>query len=1197
MVKYIMLKLACNVNSIKKRLKNMKMFKLINTAFFVFIYIIFSIANVNAESKRVIENFDTSENWEKITFEGTELELSAKNGVKGNSLCLDYDMKETKGYVVASKKVSMSLPEDYKLTFYVKGISPTNRLELKLIDKDENVFWAKWENFRFSEEWKKITLRKKNISFGWGPSPGIKLTEVAKIEFGVAAGEGGKGKVYFDEFTLVPVSASESTINMKASASSSENNSNIPQNAVDGDMQTRWASEFSDPQWLEVDMEKTVKLIGVTLYWEAAYAKAYDVLISKNGSEWTNVYTTNESDGNKDDIYFKKTDARYLKIVGKERATDWGYSLFEVKPKQLDEKIKLTASSVKKPHSPFDALDGSMKTGWRTDKTDVQWLNLDFGKINEIGGLFLFWDRDYAGSYDVAASADGKEWNTVYETSGGNGGRDRIYFEETEARFIKITCKVSGTGNGYMINEIDIKGPEEAATPLKMYEVAAEEAPEGYYPMWLSKKQAYWTVVGVTEDKKEALFCEDGSIEVDKGGFSVSPFLYIDGKFITRKEAKISQSLEKDYLPIPLVKWECKDVDLYTKAFAHGKPGKSSIYLWYKVSNKTKKNISGKLFLTVRPFQVNPPWQWGGGRAPIYKIEYVNDIIKADEKRNIYSLTRPDDFGVSGFKHGDIVNYISKGNVPKEKNINDKDGYASGALEYNFKLGPDGTQEYFLIIPFYGQRSDISINIGESEAREKVNIRLKEIIDFWESRVSNVEINIPDKDIVNTLKSNIAYILINRDIWAIQPGSRSYERAWIRDGAMTSSAILRLGVTKEVREYIDWYSGYLYEDGKVPCVVDYRGADPYPEYDSQGEYIYAVLQYYIFTKDKKFLQDKLQKIIKVLEYLIYLRNQRTTSEFRNGPPEKRALYGLLPESGSHEGYCDNPMHSYWDDFWALKGWKDARTIANILDKKDLLGWINKEEAALRKSLYDSINLAMKNKNIDFIPGCAEKGDFDPTSTAIAIVVCDELEHLPQPALDNTYNRYYEDLLKRIKPGWKGAFTPYEVRTVQAFVMMDQKEKAINLLEYLMTCRRPLKWNHLAEVVFSEYRYPEFIGDMPHTWVGSGYINAIRSIFLYEKDNKLILCHGVPEKWLSGKQGVSVKKFPTYFGNINYSINKNNNILKVKIRGDAEPEKGFVFKSPLSKKIKTVKINKKNWENFSHSEVRFDKLPVDMEIYY
>jgi len=58
----------------------------------------------------------------------------------------------------------------------------------------------------------------------------------------------------------------------------------------------------------------------------------------------------------------------------------------------------------------------------------------------------------------------------------------------------------------------------------------------------------------------------------------------------------------------------------------------------------------------------------------------------------------------------------------------------------------------------------------------------------------------------------------------------------------------------------------------------------------------------------------------------------------------------------------------------------------------------------RKCLYDSMRLAMAGKGIDYIPGCVELGDFDSTSTTIALFPCDELEGAPEPALRNTFDR-------------------------------------------------------------------------------------------------------------------------------------------------------------------------------------------------
>lgn len=172
---------------------------------------------------------------------------------------------------------------------------------------------------------------------------------------------------------------------------------------------------------------------------------------------------------------------------------------------------------------------------------------------------------------------------------------------------------------------------------------------------------------------------------------------------------------------------------------------------------------------------------------------------------------------------------------------------------------------------------------------------------------------------MNTLRTTLAYILINRDGLAIQPGSRTYERAWIRDGSLTSNSLLKMGFTKEVKEYLDWYAKYQFESGKIPCVVDRRGADPVPEYDSQGEFIYAVYQYFLFMKDTSFLKSKLNNIIKAVDYIDFLRQQRMTDKFKYGDDELRAFYGLVPESISHEGYSAKPMHSYWDNFFCFAG--------------------------------------------------------------------------------------------------------------------------------------------------------------------------------------------------------------------------------------------------------------------------------------
>ena len=225
--------------------------------------------------------------------------------------------------------------------------------------------------------------------------------------------------------------------------------------------------------------------------------------------------------------------------------------------------------------------------------------------------------------------------------------------------------------------------------------------------------------------------------------------------------------------------------------------------------------------------------------------------------------------------------------------------------------------------------------------------RLQANVDEWVAATSTFDLLVPDQqaDILNTIRSTLAYILINRDGPAIQPGSRSYERSWIRDGSLTATALLRFGLEQPAREFVDWYAPYQFESGKVPCVVDRRGPDPVPENDSHGQLIMAVMNVYRFTSDEDFLRKHWPRIQKAVDYIDKLRTERMTSEYADPQttathqePERpavslHAFYGLMPESISHEGYSAKPMHSYWDDFFTLRGLKDASEIARILGQQ------------------------------------------------------------------------------------------------------------------------------------------------------------------------------------------------------------------------------------------------------------------------
>jgi Domain of unknown function (DUF1996)/F5/8 type C domain len=115
-----------------------------------------------------------------------------------------------------------------------------------------------------------------------------------------------------------------------ATASSTENDTYTPASrAVDGSTGSRWSSERSDPQWLQVDLGATSAISKVVLTWETAYAKAFQIQTSADATNWTTIYTTTTGTGGSQTLAVTGS-GRYLRMYGTARGTGYGYSLWEL---------------------------------------------------------------------------------------------------------------------------------------------------------------------------------------------------------------------------------------------------------------------------------------------------------------------------------------------------------------------------------------------------------------------------------------------------------------------------------------------------------------------------------------------------------------------------------------------------------------------------------------------------------------------------------------------------------------------------------------------------------------------------------------------------------------------------------------------------------------------------------------------------
>lgn len=102
----------------------------------------------------------------------------------------------------------------------------------------------------------------------------------------------------------------------------------VAASAFDNDPGTRWGSVTGvDPQWITVDLGQNRTVTNIKLKWETAYAKSFKLQISADGSNWTDMYSTTTGTGSDLDQNVNGN-GRYVRMLGTERGTQWGYSLW-----------------------------------------------------------------------------------------------------------------------------------------------------------------------------------------------------------------------------------------------------------------------------------------------------------------------------------------------------------------------------------------------------------------------------------------------------------------------------------------------------------------------------------------------------------------------------------------------------------------------------------------------------------------------------------------------------------------------------------------------------------------------------------------------------------------------------------------------------------------------------------------------------
>ena len=1042
------------------------------------------VALPDTTAPRLLDDFEHPERWEARQADGVSIRLRGDAGHRGRALRMDFDFQGGGGYAIARRELPIDLPANYTLSFWLKGDAEPNTLEFKLVDASgENVWWYTERDRAFAGGWQQVTIRKRQISFAWGPLGGGELTRAEALELVITAGRGGgKGSVWFDQLELTP-----------------------------------------------------------------------------------------------------------LPVLG-----------------TYDQTPVATAWASRQDAPPALAVDGDTLTAWwsrevrGTDVTRTRTFTLDFGRGREFGGLTLLWRAGGSStSYDVQVSDDGRRWRTVRQVRGGNGGRDDLFLPDSDTRWLRLLFLDAVPARQFVLRELIVQPLEFGASRNAFFEHLARDAAPGAFPRYWSGRRAYWTVVGLDSAAEEALFNEDGAAEAGKGLFSLEPFLRDRGRTFTWHDVQATPTLADGALPIPSTTWRAAGLSLTITAFAIGPASQSTLVLRYRARNESRLHRTPTLFLAVRPFQVNPPSQFlntTGGAARIDSVRWTGKLLRVNADRQVIPLVPPVSVGAATFDAGEIVSHILRGTLPARLAARDAGGSASAAFAWPLVLAPGDSADIAVEVPLTpGGRQALPANDPAI-----VTQALDETAGWWQEALDHTRISLPTAGdhLARTIRSTIGWILVNRDGPSIQPGSRSYERSWIRDGSLTSAALLRFGHPEAVREFIEWYAPFQYPNGKVPCCVDARGADPVPEHDSHGQLVYLIAEYWRHTGDTPLVERMWPHVAGAVNHIEALRQSRRTAEYREG--ERQDFFGLLPPSISHEGYSAKPMHSYWDDIFALRGLADAALLARATGRAEEAARYATMRAEFEGDVVASLARVMRRHGIDYLPGAADLGDFDATSTTVAVTPGNLAGALPPAALRATFERYWGHATARLDSAtaWD-AYTPYELRTIGTMLRLGWKDRALALLRMFLADQEPVAWNQWPEVVWRDRRALKFIGDSPHTWVGSDFLRSAADLFAYEAedDSALVVGAGIDPAWLED-QGVRVERLGTWWGPLSYSARREGTSIRFRLEeGVRVPAGGIRLAQPRDAAASRVTVDGAAVVPDAAGRIMVRRLPADIVFEY
>src|SRR5581483_5709989 len=345
------------------------------------------------------------------------------------------------------------------------------------------------------------------------------------------------------------------------------------------------------------------------------------------------------------------------------------------------------------------------------------------------------------------------------------------------------------------------------------------------------------------------------------------------------------------------------------------------------------------------------------------------------------------------------------------------------------------------------------------------------------------------------------------------------------------------------RQLLDAFVRFQTADGEFPANVSthrevgHRRGDP--EWDSQGQGIHALVDYYRFSHDQAWLRQQWPAIQLAAGWLDRLGGVDGS--------------GLLPAGRSAEDLDSADLRHFWDDFWAVIGYRDAAFAATALGETARAGQLQASADALLKAVLASAGPVIKKDGI--IPNGPGAPD-NPASARGTSPAVWPGQLLPPEIARPVFERYF---LRFIVP-YGGAFRhennnfwPFGgLELAHASLYLGQTDQTNTFLDWQLdhqTARGVWAWGDEVSQDGSQL----LGGDMPHGWTAAEYVDLVRDMLMYESGDTLQLPDGVT---------IAVKSLPTYFAPVSFQLHRAGSTITLDLQTTTPPPAGYDLRLPF-----------------------------------